>query len=253
MHENDRWQLTATSASLVRPRPETRPVRFDALPQRLTIDAARTALLVIDMQNDFCHERGWLAGIGVDIAPARAAIPRAVELVKAARVSQVPVIWVDWGTRPDGADLPPGVRHVYDPTGVGAGIGSTSNPAATPVLQSGSWSAAIVDELQAVQEPGDIVIEKSRMSGFPVTALDAVLRRLRVDTLLFAGVNSDQCVAATLVDAANLGYDVVLVDGAAATTSPAFCHEATLYNVRQCFGFTAVWSDVCRALESENR
>ena len=76
------------------------------------------------------------------------------------------------------------------------------------------------------------------MSGFWDTPLDSILRNLRVDTLLFAGVNVDQCVMATLQDANFLGYDCILVDDCAATTSPEFCHEATRYNVRQCFGFT---------------
>ena len=69
------------------------------------------------------------------------------------------------------------------------------------------------------------------MSGFFDTELDSVLRNLDVTTLLFGGVNVDQCVLATLMDAACLGYDVVLLDDCSATTSPAFCHQATVYNV----------------------
>jgi nicotinamidase-related amidase len=77
------------------------------------------------------------------------------------------------------------------------------------------------------------------MSGFWDTPLDAILRNLRVDTLLFAGVNADQCVIWTLADANFLGYDCVMLDDCCATTSPAFCWDATLYNVRQCLGFVA--------------
>ena len=55
--------------------------------------------------------------------------------------------------------------------------------------------------------------------------------------LLFAGVNDDQCVLATLSDAACIGYDVVLVEDCSATTSPQYCHDATVYNVAQCYGF----------------
>jgi ureidoacrylate peracid hydrolase len=95
----------------------------------------------------------------------------------------------------------------------------------------------VVDEL--APEPGDIRVDKYRMSGFWDTPLDAILRNLRVDTLLFAGVNLDQCVLCTLQDANFLGYDCVLLEDCAATTSPAFCVEATMYNVRQCFGFVA--------------
>ena len=76
------------------------------------------------------------------------------------------------------------------------------------------------------------------MSGFWDTPLDAILRNLRLDTLLFAGVNLDQCVLHTLADANFLGYDTILLEDCAATTNPDFCREATLLNIRQIFGFT---------------
>ena len=86
------------------------------------------------------------------------------------------------------------------------------------------------------------------MSGFFDTPLDSILRSLRVDTVFFAGVNADQCVLATLTDAACLGYDAVLVEEASATTSPNYCLAATLYNVRQCFGFTTTPDELLAAL-----
>jgi ureidoacrylate peracid hydrolase len=69
-----------------------------------------------------------------------------------------------------------------------------------------------------------------------------------VTTLLFAGVNLDQCVLHTLADANFLGYDTLLLEDCAATTSPAFCRDATLYNVRQIFGFTLTSADLLKGL-----
>jgi nicotinamidase-related amidase len=86
------------------------------------------------------------------------------------------------------------------------------------------------------------------MSGFWDTPLDSILRNLRVDTVLFGGVNADQCVLATLQDANFLGYDTILLEDGSATTSPQFCWDATLYNVRQCFGFTLLGADLAAAL-----
>jgi ureidoacrylate peracid hydrolase len=86
------------------------------------------------------------------------------------------------------------------------------------------------------------------MSGFWDTMLDSTLRALRIDHVLFAGVNVDQCVLATLIDASCAGYDCLLVAGATATTSPPFCAEATFYNVRQCFGFVVDCADVVTAI-----
>jgi nicotinamidase-related amidase len=203
-------------------------------------------MIVIDLQNDFCHPGGWLAGIGVDVSPTRAAVEAVRSILPAARTANIPIVWVNWGNRPDRANLPPGVRHVYDPAGRDTGIGSAATPSSPAVLQAGSWGAAVVDELEAA--PTDIRVDKFRMSGFVDTVLDSVLRNLRVDTLLFAGVNADQCVLSTLMDAANIGYDAVMLTDAVATTSPEYCMEATIYNVRQCFGFTATAHDLARAL-----
>jgi ureidoacrylate peracid hydrolase len=244
--DRNSWQLAPNAADLRRPKIPAKPVTFDAHPQQLTIDLARTAVVVIDLQNDFCHQDGWLAGIGVDVSGAQAPIPVVAALLPRLREHGVPVVWVNWGNRPDQANLPPGVRHVYDGAGEGNGIGSTSGPSGSPVLQAGSWAAALVDELTV--EAGDITVDKYRMSGFVDTPLDSILRNLRVDTLLFCGVNADQCVLNTLTDAANLGYDVVLIEDAVGTTSPSYCLDATLYNVRQCYGFTTSTQELTGSL-----
>jgi nicotinamidase-related amidase len=75
------------------------------------------------------------------------------------------------------------------------------------------------------------------MSGFQDTELDSILRNLGVTTLMFAGVNADQCVLCTLQDANFRGYDCLLLEDCTATTSPDYCMAATIYNIRQCFGF----------------
>jgi nicotinamidase-related amidase len=124
---------------------------------------------------------------------------------------------------------------VYNPTGVGIGLGDPLPGSGAKVLERGSWSAAIVDELAV--EPTDIHVAKYRMSGFQDTELDSILRNLGVTTLMFAGVNADQCVLCTLQDANFRGYDCLLLEDCAATTSPDYCMAATIYNVNQCFGF----------------
>lgn len=212
-------------------------------------DLGRTAIVVVDMQNDFCAPEGWLGSIGVDVSPARAAIGPIAGLLPGLRAHDVPVIWLDWGNRPDRVNLPPNVIHVYDPTGVGEGIGA-AHAASPAVLEKDSWGAAIVDELELAADPADVRIDKYRMSGFWDTPLDSTLRALGVDTILFAGVNADQCVYATLIDAACLGYDCVFVEEASTTTSPAFCLDATIHNVDQCFGFCVTATALAAALST---
>ena len=229
------WRVDAASADLVRPVRAPQPLTIETDSKRVTIDLARTAIIVVDMQNDFCHPGGWLANIGVDVAPARTPIAPLAGLLPILRSAGVPVLWLNWGNRPDRLNLSPALLHVYNPTGTGVGLGDPLPGSGARVLEAGSWSAAIVDELEPA--PEDIHVAKYRVSGFIDTPLDSILRNLGVTTLLFGGVNADQCVLATLMDANFHGYDTLLVEDCTATTSPDFCMQATVYNVRQCFGF----------------
>jgi ureidoacrylate peracid hydrolase len=233
------WRVDAGHCDLDRRPPPPRRHRLRALPQTITVDLLRSALVVVDMQNDFCHPQGWLASIGVDVTPARRPIPVLQQLVPWWRANAGPVVWLNWGVRPDRRNLSPALLHVYNPDGRSVGLGDVLPGApvdGSRVLTEGHWGAALVDGLGTAS--GDIAIAKHRMSGFWDTPLDAVLREAGVSTLFFGGVNADQCVLATLMDAHFAGYDTVLVEDASATTSPGFCWDATLYNVRQCFGFT---------------
>jgi len=240
------WRVDAGAVDMTRPAPPVRAATLAATPQEITIDLARTAMIVIDMQNDFCAPEGWLAHIGVDVTPARAPIAPLERLLPRLRRAKVPVLWVNWGNRPDRLNLSPSLLHVYKPNGRGVGLGDPLPGSGARVLEQGSWAAAIVDGLTV--DPRDIHVAKYRMSGFWDTPLDSILRNLGVTTLLFSGVNADQCVLCTLQDANFLGYDCVLVEDCAATTSPGFCMEATLYNVRQCFGFVVGSAAIARAL-----
>ena len=240
------WAVSADHASLVRTPAAPQPITLAARPKALTFDVARCVLIVVDMQNDFCHPRGWLASIGVDIAPVRTPIAPLQVLLPSLRQRDVPIVWLNWGTRPDRLNLSPALLHVYNGTGCDAGLGDPLPATGSPVLQAGAWSAALVDELAAA--PNDIFVDKHRMSGFWDTPLDSILRNLGVTTLLFAGGNLDQCVLHTMADANFFGYDTILVEDCAATSNPDFCREATILNIHQIFGFTLLSSDLTEAL-----
>ena len=229
------WKVDATIADITRSPIAPQPVTIETETKTLRLDLAKAAMLVIDMQNDFCHPDGWLAHIGVDVTPARTPINPLKNLLPKLRSHAVPIIWINWGNRPDLLNISAASRHVYNPTGDGVGLGDPLPKNNAPVLMAGSWAAAVVDELEP--KPEDICVDKYRMSGFWDTPLDSILRNLGRTTLFFGGVNADQCVMATLQDANFLGYDCILVKDCTATTSPEYCWQATLYNVKQCFGF----------------
>ncbi|HIK29287.1 MAG: cysteine hydrolase family protein [Oscillatoriaceae bacterium SKW80] len=244
------WAVDAEIADITRPPLEPQVVALSTETKKLYIDLAKTAILVIDMQNDFCHPDGWLAHMGVDITPTRAPIKPLQELLPALRSANIPVIWVNWGNRPDLLNISASLLHVYNPTGDGIGLGAPLPKNQAPVLTAGSWAAAVVEELE--QKPEDIRVDKYRMSGFWDTPLDSILRNIGKTTLLFAGVNADQCVMTTLQDANFLGYDCILVKDCTATTSPEYCWLATLYNVKQCFGFVTDSGEILKAIASAN-
>lgn len=232
---HNQWRVSASEVNMVRPPVSCHPVSLLSRGREITFDLQRTALLVIDMQNDFCHPEGWLGHIGVDVTPARAPIAPLQSLLPSLREAGVPVVWLNWGNRPDKLNLSPALLHVYNGDGASVGLGDPLPVSGEPVLQEGSWAAEVIDELTPAVD--DIRISKYRMSGFKDTVLDSVLRNMGITTLLFAGVNADQCVLCTLQDANFHGYDCLLLEDCSATTSPAYCLDATLYNVQQCFGF----------------
>jgi nicotinamidase-related amidase len=236
-------------ADITRPPLPPRPVKLVTETKTLRLDLAKAAFIVIDMQNDFCHPDGWLAHIGVNVTPAQAPIAPLQRLLPQLRALNIPILWVNWGNRPDLLNISAASRHVYNPTGGGVGLGDPLPKNKAPVLQAESWAAAIVDEL--TPEPSDIRVNKYRMSGFWDTPLDSILKNLGRTTLFFGGVNADQCVMTTLQDANFLGYDCILVRDCTATTSPDYCLQATYYNVKQCFGFLTDSQAVETALTSQ--
>lgn len=242
------WRVDADTADLTRPPVPIQAIALQTDTKTLKLDLAKAALLIIDMQNDFCHPDGWLAHIGVDVTPARAPIAPLQTLLPPLRSVQVPIFWVNWGNRPDLLNISPGLRHVYNPTGAGVGLGDRL-PNQAPVLIKNSWAAAVVDELEPL--PADIRVDKYRMSGFWDTPLDSILRNLGKTTLFFSGVNADQCVMTTLQDANFLGYDCILLKDCTATTSPDYCLQATLYNVNQCFGFVTDSAELLQVIQHQ--
>ena len=142
------WSVNESIADITRTAQTTQKVILTTESKTLRLDLLKTAILVIDMQNDFCHPDGWLAHIGVDVSPARTPIIPLQGLLPVMRSQGVPVIWVNWGNRPDLLNISAGLRHVYNPTGNGVGLGDPLPKNGAKVLTKGSWAAAVVEELE---------------------------------------------------------------------------------------------------------
>lgn len=177
---------------------------------RFPMPAGRTALVVIDMQNDFLHADGWYAQQGIDISHMQAAIAPTAALVREARARGVPVVWTRHGFR-DTRDA--GVFARLRPFFENGG------------LRQGSWGYEIAEVCGAL--PTDWFVEKQRLSAFFATNLEVVLRALKAETVLFCGVLTNQCVAATSKDANFRDFAPIVVREAVGTTLPHL-HEPAL-------------------------
>lgn len=242
----DAWHRDGDRISLVRPARASRPADLDAEPAPLTLDLARSALVVVDMQNDFLSPEGWFAADrGADPTPLLEVVPRINALGEAARAAGVPVVHLNWGVRADALNLPANVRDKASDCGARRGY-ADERPARGPVLVSGSWGARSLEAIRTAAD--DIHVAKHRLSGFHDNEFEAILRRLDVTTLIYCGVNTDRCVFATLADGCFRGFDAVLVEDACATPSPSHVGDAILYLVRLLYGATAKTDALLAAL-----
>ncbi|PYE52816.1 cysteine hydrolase family protein [Deinococcus yavapaiensis] len=232
----DRWHLHEDYVHLAPQRGKQGLLRFDAQLKPFVDSVDRQALVIIDMQNDFCSPGGWTDASGLDYRRCREAIPGVVRALEVARQRGMWVIWVYWHNREDlrnlGAPTLYSFKHEPSQKGIGQELDHGK------VLTEGSWGAQMIDELKILMRDEDIHIEKVRMSGFYGTHLDQVLRTQGISTLFLAGVNIDQCVSTTMEDAYFRDYNAVLLEDACATSSPDFCQQAVVFNTRQCWGFS---------------
>ncbi|MEM9761599.1 MAG: isochorismatase family cysteine hydrolase [Pseudomonadota bacterium] len=185
---------------------------------------AQCALVVIDMQRDFCGVDGYVAQLGEDIAPLAACIPPIARCLAAARRVGMRVVYTRQGYRPDLADMPAWRRIKAERYGSVVG---RPGPLGR-VLVRGEAGFEIVPEL--TPEAGDIVVDKTANGAFTGTDFDAVLRAAGIRALAFTGVTIDVCVHTTLREANDRGYQSVLIGDACGAIEPGL-HDWALRSV----------------------
>jgi nicotinamidase-related amidase len=244
------WTWSGAGLSLVRQPQAPRPVRLPTQTEVIELDVHRSCLVVIDMQNDFCHPEGWFAQKGVSVRATRRPIPMIAGLLAPWRHAGGRVLWLNWGVRADTLNLGPTVRYKAarpDAQGrAGVGYAQASPVDRGPSVVAGSWGAQVVEELAVA--PDDITVFKHRLSGFWDNELDSLLRQQGITTLLFCGVNTDRCVFSSLQDAGFLGYDCVLLKDACGTSSPAYVTRAIHFLVDKLHGFVGTAEALIPAL-----
>ena len=218
-----------------------------ARPRAVTLDPARTALVVVDMQNAFVERGGLFDLAGLDISGARAVVDAVRGLLADARPAGIKVVYLQMGYRPDLADSGGPASPNWDKE-LALVLMRERPELAGRLLVHGTWDHAIVDDLKP--EAGDLVVPKSRYSGFVGTALDSLLRTAGVTHLIFTGVATNVCVESTLRDAFFHEYRPVLVADATMAAGPEGQQAATLFNVETYFGSVTRTADVLDWLRS---
>src|SRR6266436_1776501 len=224
--------------------PKAGMVTLNAKPEPIAIDPARSAVIVVDMENDFAAKGGMFDRAGVDVSGAQKAIASTAKVLAAARQAGIPIVYLKMGFHPDLSDLGATdsvnrVRHVQF-MHVGEAIRAPDGRESR-ILVRDTWDTDIVLELQP--RPSDIVLYKTRFSGFYNTDLDTTLKKLNIKYLLFTGVTTSICVESTVRDAMFRDYLCVLLSDCMSEPIghdlPRTNHEASLLNAEVLLGWVS--------------
>jgi ureidoacrylate peracid hydrolase len=228
-------------------------IRLDAQPMPIEIDTARTAVIVVDMQNDFGSQGGLFDRAGIDISMIQQAVSPTANALRAARQAGMKVIYLKMGFRPDLSDLgaldsPNRVRHLY--FGVGESMRAPDGTEGRFLIRD-TWNTDIIPELEP--QADDLVIYKHRFSGFYQTDLDTILNQLGVKYLIITGCTTSVCVESTVRDAMFRDYLCVLLADCMGEPIghglPRSNHEASLLVIQTLFGWISDSGKFIQALE----
>jgi len=235
----------------------SRIVSVEAKPEPITIDTARTAALVVDMQNDFGAKGGMFDRAGINISITRAAVEPTAKTLAAMRKAGIGIIYLKMGFRSDLSDLGPPdspnrIKHL--PLAVGTTV-TAPDGRESRILIRDTWNTDILDEL--TPQTGDTVLYKTRYSGFYGTDLDSILKERGVKWLVVTGATTSVCVESTIRDAMFRDYSCILLADCTGEPighqSARSNHEASLLTIQTLFGWVSSSADVIRSLQQSGR
>jgi len=246
------WAIVSLSLASVE-QASANAITLAAKPASISIDPARTAVIVVDMENDFAAKGGMFDRAGIDISGAQKVIAPTAKVLAAARQAGIPIVYLKMGFHPDLSDLgaPDSVnrvRHVQF-MHVGEAIRAPDGRESR-ILVRDTWDTDIVPELQP--RPSDIVLYKTRFSGFYNTDLHTTLKKLNIKYLLLTGVTTSICVESTVRDAMFRDYLCVLLSDCMSEPIghdlPRTNHDASLLAVETLFGWVSDSGQFLKAL-----
>jgi ureidoacrylate peracid hydrolase len=245
--------INATATEKISNKPPPPDIHLMARPDSVSFDAASTAIIVVDMQNDFGSKGGMFDRSGIDISGIQKAIVPTLNVLTAARESGIEVIYLKMGFNEDLSDLGreeyrsriKHLRKIHVGDTMTAPTGDKGR-----ILIRDTWNTDIISQLQP--QPDDIVIYKTRFNGFYQTTLDSILKRLEKKYLIFTGCTTSICIESTVRDAAFRNYlPIVLEDCTAEPIGnglPRSNHEASLLNIQVSFGWVSTSNEFIKSI-----
>jgi ureidoacrylate peracid hydrolase len=230
-------------------------LQLNAQPGPIALDPASTAVLVVDMQNDFGANGGLFDHAGIDISMIQAVVRPITNVIASARRASIPIVYLKMGFQPDLSDLgssdsPNRVRHLF--FGVGKPTHAPDGSESRFLIRD-TWNTGILADLKP--EAGDVILYKHRFSGFYETELDAVLKDRGIRNLIVAGCTTSVCVESTVRDAMFRDYSCVVLSDCTAEpigfNLPRTNHEASLLAIQTLFGWVSTSNDFLAALGAQ--
>ena len=221
---------------------DARAVTLPARPEPIRVRVDNTAVVVIDMQNAYASPGCYLDLAGFDIEGAARVIEQSTKVLETARSAGLPIVYFQNGWDED----------YVEAGGPGSPNWHKSNALKTmrrrPELQGkllarGGWDYELVEAL--APRPGDIVLPKTRYSGFFNSQLDSVLRSRGIRNIVLVGIATNVCVESTLRDGFFLEYFGILLEDATHQAGPEYLQKASVYNVETFFGWVSTVADFC--------
>jgi ureidoacrylate peracid hydrolase len=233
----------------------SRLIKIDAKPAPIAVDTAKTAVIVVDMENDFGSKGGMFDLAGIDISMIQKAVGPTAKVLAAARNANIKIVYLKMGFNPDLSDLgaPDSVnrtRHLQI-MHVGKTVPAPDG-SASRILIRDNWGTEIIPPLKP--QAGDVEMYKTRFSGFYQTDLDNVLKKLGIRHLIFTGCTTSVCVDSTIRDAMFRDYQPVLLADCTGEPIgyglPRSNHEASLLTIEVLLGWVSSSDDFIKALGS---
>ena len=215
----------------------------DARPDPLPLEPASTAVVVVDMQNDFGAQGGMFDRAGIPISAIQSVVAPTARVLTAARGARMQVVYLTMQFEPDlsdagGPDAPN--LAIHKRLGLGDPVTAPDGRVGR-ILVRDTWNTEILSDL--APEVGDIVVPKHRFSGFFETDLDAILKGRGITTLVFTGCTTSVCVESTLRDAFFRDYQCLLLEDCCAEPIGGDLgrsnHDASVLTIQMLFGWVS--------------